>query len=435
MSLSAGERRVRIGPELAPFLQLAVPMLTAGAFFFYRGEAPDLNNPDLPFAFRLLKDVVFTAAVFLPFFLVILTRGVVIPPSVAILLLFPSGLALLMMLIGTVKADASFISLGQLRNIGFYYVASGSIALLAWWRDETMRVFSLFRGLMAFSVALGVAFYLFADNLLLYTIHGRMIGTLGNPNFLGFLCFLWLVILHADIATRDSLPVRARVEIALALIGLMGSASIGAIMSYVVWGVIVGSLMLGGAIPASKALKRAAATQAVVVVVLIVVAGLVVVANRDVFQVFFRIQSVSSGESETTSIRFTDLATAYGGLVNARGILMGQNANLQYVQFDGTNQSLLYNFGVPFFLLWSAFILSPVLAGMFAWPEWLRRHDREDWLAMMLVPFVLVSFFVEFWIQYVPQMYPTCVIFGLVMYYLVLHASGRKGSAASLYSV
>jgi len=409
-------------------------MLTAGAFFFYRGEAPDLNNPNLPFAFRLLKDVVFTAAVFIPFFLVILTRGVVIPPSVAILLLFPAGLAVLMMLIGTAKADASFISLGQLRNIGFYYLTSGSIALLAWWRDQSMRLFSVFRWLMAFSVAVGVSFYLFADNLLLYTIHGRMIGTLGNPNFLGFLCFLWLVVVHADIAATGTLSVRGRFEIALALIGLVGAASIAAVMSYALWVVIIAALMLGRALPASKALKRAATTQAIVIAVLIIVAGFVVARNSDVFQVFFRIQSVSSGESETTSIRFTDLATAYGGLINARGILMGQNANLQYVQFDGTNQSLLYNFGIPFFLLWSAFILSPVLAGMLAWPEWLGRHDREDWLAMMLVPFVLVSFFVEFWIQYVPQMYPTCVIFGLVMYYLVLHASGRKGSAASLYS-
>jgi hypothetical protein len=45
------------------------------------------------------------------------------------------------------------------------------------------------------------------------------------------------------------------------------------------------------------------------------------------------------------------------------------------------------------------------------------------------VPFVLVSFCVEFWIQYVPQMYPTCVIFGLVMYYLLLHSTSRRGSA------
>ena len=53
MPLHTGEERPSFGPDVALFLQLAVPMLTAGAFFFYRGEAPDLNDPDLPFAFRL----------------------------------------------------------------------------------------------------------------------------------------------------------------------------------------------------------------------------------------------------------------------------------------------------------------------------------------------------------------------------------------------
>jgi hypothetical protein len=433
VSLHTGEERPSFGPDVALFLQLAVPMLTAGAFFFYRGEAPDLNNPDLPFAFRLLKDVVFTAAVFVPFFLIILTRGVVIPPSVALLLLVPTGLAALMMLIGTAKADASFISLGQLRNIGFYYLASGSMALLAWWRGRTMRLFSLFRLLMAFSVSVGVAFYLLADNLLLYTIHGRMIGTLGNPNFLGFLCFLWLVVLHADIASKDSLPFRARVELGLALIGLFGSASLGALMSYVVWAVVVAVLMLAGVIPSSRALKRAATTEGLVILVLLGIAAIFVASHTEALQLFLRIQGVSSGESETTSIRFADLVVAYGGLMNARGILLGQDANLQYVQFDGTNQSILYNFGIPFFLLWSAFVLSPVLVGVIAWPRWLASRAREDWLAMMLVPFVFVSFFVEFWIQYVPQMYPTCVIFGLVMYYLVIHSTGRNGGAAPIY--
>jgi hypothetical protein len=422
-----------IGPDVALFLQLAVPMLTAGAFFIYRGEAPDLNNPNLPFAFRLLKDVVFTAAVFIPFFLVILTRGVVVPPSVALLLLAPALLAVLMMLIGTAKADASFISLGQLRNIGFYYLASGSIALLAWWRGRSLRLFSLFRLLMTFSVCLGVAFYVFAENLLLYTIHGRMIGTLGNPNFLGFLCFLWLVVLHADIAAKDSLSMRTRAEIVLALFGLFGSASIAAVLSYASWAVIVAMLVSGGALPRSRALRLAAATQAVVLIVFVVVVAVFVARNSDALQFFFRIQSVSSGESETTSIRFADLVTAYGGLINARGILIGQGASLQYVQFDGTNQSLLYNFGIPFFMLWSAFVLSPVFAGIFAWPRWVSARAPEDWLAMMLVPFVFVSFFVEFWIQYVPQMYPTCVIFGLVMYYLLLHSTGRDGYAAPIY--
>lgn len=421
------------GSEVALFLQLAVPMLTAGAFFFYRGEAADLNNPDLPFAFRLLKDVVFTAAVFVPFFLVVLTRAVVVPPSVAVFLLVPPVLALVMLLIGMAKADTSFISFGQIRNIGFYYLASGIMALLAWWHDQSMRLFSLFRFLMAFSVALGIGFYVFAENLLLYTIHGRMIGTLGNPNFLGFLCFLWLVVLHADIAWRRSLEVRLQAEIALALIGLFGSASLGAVMSYVIWAVIVLALLGAGALPRSAGLKRAVLTQGVVIVLIVAIATPFVAKNSETLQLFLRIQTVSAGQSETTSLRFADLATAYGGLENIRGILVGQRANLKYVQFDGTNQSLLYNFGIPFFLLWSAFILSPVLVGGHAWPKWLQTKDREDWLAMMLVPFVFVSFFVEFWIQYVPQMYPTCVIFGLVMYYLVLHAISFKGRAAVLY--
>ena len=44
---------------------------------------------------------------------------------------------------------------------------------------------------------------------------------------------------------------------------------------------------------------------------------------------------------------------------------------------------------------------------------------------MLLTPFIVVSFLVEFWIQFVPEMYPTCVLFGLVLYVVAQHAYVR----------
>ena len=81
-------------------------MLTAGAFFVFRGEATDLNDPNLPFAFRLLKDVAFALAVFVPLAVMTMTRSVQVPVPMAILWMAPPLLALLMMAIGTLKTGS-----------------------------------------------------------------------------------------------------------------------------------------------------------------------------------------------------------------------------------------------------------------------------------------------------------------------------------------
>lgn len=410
---------------LVAALQFAVPMLTAGAFFVFRGQATDLNDPNLPFAFRLLKDAAFALAVFAPLGVMVLTRAVRVPLPMALLWMAPPALALLMLAIGTLKTGSTFASIGLLRNIGIFYVASGAIALLAWWWGYTRWLFVVFRALMAFSVILGLSFYVLADDILHYTIHGRMIGTLANPNFLGFLCVLWLAVLHAEAARLGRLTLRIVAELALATIGLIGAASLAALLCYVAWMSVVLVLRVFRVIPASRGLGRAFIAE-IVMGGLAALVGLTFFLTNDAAQLLIRVGLVASGGSETTSIRFIDLATTYGGLIAIEGILLGQTASAQYIQFDGTNQTYLYNFGVPFFLLWAAFILSPVVLSARHWRRWAAERTDDDWLAMMLVPFVAVSFFVQFWIQYVPEMYPTCVLFGFVMYFLILHASPRE---------
>lgn len=417
--LPAGPSRLLLA---AAGLQLAVPMLTAGAFFIFRGDATDLNDPHLPMAFRLMKDVAFSIAIAIPLGATFLTKWVRVPPQMVLIWLMPLVIGLLMMLIGHVKAGPGYTSLGFIRNIVGYYGAAGGIAILAWWYGYSTYLFRAFRILMALSVLLGLSFYVFAaDSILLYTIHGRMIGTLANPNFLGYACFLWIVIIHALAAARGGLGVLCTLELLLAISGLGASASINAILCFGAWGLIMLVMRFTGMLPSSPGLTRTIRLELVALAAIVVI-GASVVLTSDAIQVIFRLQLLAGGQTESTSVRAGDLGRTFDSMISARGLLVGQTSVPQYVQFDGTNQSFLFNFGVPLFLLWSAFILSPVLVALGGWRRWATGRSAEDWLAMMLAPAILVSFLVAFWIQYVAEKYPTCVLIGFCMYFVVLHS-------------
>jgi hypothetical protein len=52
----------------------------------------------------------------------------------------------------------------------------------------------------------------------------------------------------------------------------------------------------------------------------------------------------------------------------------------------------------------------------------LRRGAASDQLALFLAPALFVAFAVEYWLQYIPEMYPPCVILGWMMFFLVINA-------------
>lgn len=412
---------VSLPTRIAAVLQLAVPMLTAGGMFIFRGDAQDLNDPNLPFVFRLAKDLAFSLAVVLPFAAIVLTRAVAIPPLLAALSLVPMTLGLSMMAIGTWKAGAGFAPTGIVRNLSVYYVLSAGIALLAWWRGYTLMLFRVFRLLMALSVLLGLAFYAFADNILYFTIHGRMIGTLANPNFLGFLCVLWLVLIHAEAAHAGRLGGGRFLEMTIAVLGLVGSASLAALLTLVVWVALVLALRWTGVLPSSRGLRHAFVSGSTIFVFAAIV-GVAFLVTSDALQLIGRFGLVAAGQSETSSVRLIDLLRTFAGLAGLKGMLIGQTVSSQYIQFDGTHQTFLYNFGLPFFLLWLAFLCTPLIVAVRSWRRWADEAGDADWIALLLVPFLAVSIAVEFWIQYVADRYPTSIIFGIVMYFLVLHA-------------
>jgi hypothetical protein len=417
-----------------PVLQMAVPMVAAAGFFIFRGEATDLTDPALPIAFRVGKDAAFALLVFVPLILAVLFRGPALRLPLVIYWFAPIALAALMLFIGTIKFHPGFVPVGQVRNMAFYYFGAGALTLLAVQHGYAMRLFTLFRLFMAASVLLGLAFYAFADDLLLYTIHGRMIGTHGNPNFLGYLCFLWIVVIHGRayaVARRDRL---APWEVVLAVTGLVAAGSIAAVLSYVLWLCAVTVLVALRALPPSSALRRLLAWQLIGgIAITVVMARALGAVDPEVFELAIRIQNMIAGGSESTWVRTSALGELFDAFGSVGNVFIGQSSTSAYVQFDGSAPSILYNLGVPFFLLWCAFFLTPVFFVARRWRTLKRLSTPADGLALMLAPFLVVSVFVEFWIQYVPEMYPTCFIIGWILYFLMWHTTHRytpSGNAA-----
>jgi hypothetical protein len=401
-------------------LQLALPLLAAGSFFLFRGEAADLNDPSLPFFFRLGKDLVFLFLVFPPLYFAVLHRGLALPVTPTIYWLLPLWLAALMLLIGSWKADLSFTPAGLVRNIGFYYAGGAAIAALGWRFNYQLRLFRVFRLLMAFSVGLGLYFYLARENLLLYTIHFRMIGTLGNPNFLGFLVVLWIAVLHGEVAYVGRLKPLHVVELGVALIGLAAAASVAAVLSYGAWIMIVVLAMAVGWLPKISSVRRLFAYELLIGMALVLVGMLLVAGMSDVMQLLVRLQGL--GTSETLSVRLADYQRLFLDFAHPGSLLMGQSDAPSYVQFDGSNPSILYNFGLVFFLLWTGYFLFPVVITARFRRALLRRGAASDQLALFLAPALFVAFAVEYWLQYIPEMYPPCVILGWMMFFLVINA-------------
>jgi hypothetical protein len=403
-------------------IQLAVPMLAAGSFFVFRSAATDLNNPDLPLAFRLGKDVAFLAVVFMPLYLVVIRRGLILPFVPNIYWLVPIFMGLLMLMIGGVKGGPSFLGGGPVRNIAFYYFGGGAIAALAWWLGYQPLLFRTFRALMAGSVLLGVYFYLFKENILLYTIHFRMIGTLGNPNFLGFLCVIWIAMIPAVVAGEARLRLIRVAELSVAMIGLLGSASMAAMLTLVAWALLVGLMRWRGWLPGGAALTRFLTLAAVAGGTIAVVGALWLAATApELFQIARRVQALD--QSQTVSVRLADYHRLWADFARPPSLLVGQSATPRYVQFDGSNPSVLYNLGIPFFLLWTSYFLFPVMVAWRSRHALLARGGLEDRFVLFLAPLLLVAFGIEYSLQYIPEMYPPCVILGWLMMFVVLRSN------------
>ena len=54
------------------------------------------------------------------------------------------------------------------------------------------------------------------------------------------------------------------------------------------------------------------------------------------------------------------------------------------------------------------------------------------YLLQSLVPALLISFLVASWIQYVAEKYPTCVLIGFCMYFVILHSLPNPQRARNL---
>lgn len=404
---------------------MAVPLLTGAAlFFFIPPGVADLNNPYLPVGFRLFKDVAFACAVLIPFCLALDTRRTV-PTAVGFHLVLPVFLVALVLFISILKSDVGFMPAGQLRNMALYFGGGGLVALLARWLGYELHLFRYFRMLMVLSVLLGLSFYAFADDINRYTVHRRMIGTVANPNFLGYFCLIQIALINASLG-HQPFTKRTLAELVLALVALVLSGSSVAALCYLVWLVLVAFLCRARAIPATDALRRAIRFQTVLGTVTVVLV-LIGVAAATRLETFGKVIAAFEGTTDSTSVRMADFGKLFDGLSDPKTFLIGQVVSPRYVGFDGSAPSLLYNLGMPFFVVWLIYFTFPIMTAIRAWGECLRRSRPQDFAVMMLVPFLIVSVGIEFWVQYIPEVYPPCVILGWIMGFVLMNTTGRLG--------
>lgn len=415
-----------IKANLTSLLLIGIPMLVPVSIYFTSGSSGNLDDPELPFWFKLMKDVVYFAIIAVILFFSFLKHRLTIPLFYFLYLLVPLILVVIMTLLYSIKFGAEHTPVTQIRNLGFYPPLGGIVALLAFERNIQHKLFQVFRIIMCLGVLAGLSFYLFADNIWLFTVHGRMIGTVANPNSFGLLCFLWLVLLNGLARERPAKLIHY-LEACLALIGLVTSGSLAAALCFGLWLIIiaVGSFF--------RSLVRATTFSPFLVFqcifpLMIAAVGLIIIV--DTIPLSFALQLIEKtqgyGSGESADIRLADSQFIAEQLQSLPFLLFGQTLEPDYRQFDGATPSLLFNFGLPFLILWLLYWLIPVLLVFFGMRSNKSGEIQTLGLINYLALFLLITVVFNFSVQYAPQFYPTCLILSWIMHFLLINTISKK---------
>jgi len=402
-----------------------------GATIFFLSSSGDISNPNIPMEVKASKDLFWAFVVFGLFFLTFCIYRVRAPRAMFLYTLVPLLLFLLDLWISIYKFEIDSEHLGILKNYAMFYFGGGVLVILADRFDAQYTLFTSFRLFMTISVLIGLGFYLLpGESQVSYVYFGRMIATLANPNMLGYLCALHLMLLHGVVYYYGRLSRLEMLEMCVAVAGLIASVSLAAILVFAVAVVLLAALVALRIFPRSGALLKLVGVELAVGLVTLSVFVWIITAmdalsdlNLLYSKAYLHLPSPMDPEVSTSVVARVETFDLVREEVlgSWNGFLFGSSQFGEYIKWDSALVNLLLNYGFFSFALWFSFFSLPVVV-TFASRRLLKRHLSQDvCFVFVLSVFLLSSLTTHFWLQYAPETYPTSFFLGWIMAFIMFH--------------
>lgn len=417
-------------------LSLLCVVITA---LFYNGlifvvNRGDIRNPNIPFALKVLKDLVIFVVFFLPVLSNHTRKELKIPKTLCFYILLPVTTSLFMIAIALVKYDIDSRLVGILKNYLVYYSWPVVLALVTHHYKGERYFFDVFRLSMFVVLLLGLLLHFVAREDMVFTYSGRMISSLGNPNCLGYLSLLYILVLFGFMYHQSENSRVISTELIIAHIGLFLSLSYAALLCYGVILLIMFTIWNMKVVAENRRLIELIIRAAGGCVIGCSAVFLTQFYNRGVLGVAFeeKIRPLVSGNVmnlDSFRVRATTFCMYTAELFSSfKSFLFGTFRTEGYVETDSAFLNLAYNFGIPVFIAWLAFFIIPVCFTVVSLKKIKVSQDFNAAMTFMLSIFIVSSVAVHFWIQYLPEKFPTCLFIGFTLSYILTNGLHLKQS-------
>jgi hypothetical protein len=288
---------------------------------------------------------------------------------------------------------------------------------------------------------LGLLFYFIATRDMVFTYSGRMISSLGNPNYLGYLSLLYIFVLFGVIYSQPDISFRITAELIVAHLGLFLSLSYAAILCYAVTLVVMFVIWN---------LKLMIKNRLLIKLVVMGIFGSVIGSSavfamrffrNGIFSVAFKekVSPLSSGSImslQSVQVRIGAFSLHTAELFSSlKSFLFGAFREKQYVETDGAFLNLAYNFGVPVFVAWLVYFILPVFLAVASFKKIRTSEDPKAAMTFMLSILIASSLLTHFWIQYLPEKFPACLFIGFALSYILINTLQMRHADESLHNI
>lgn len=416
---------------------VTIPLLYNGLIFTAVNKSDYIYNPNVPFSFKILKDVLVLIAIFLPLLSHRVLERLKMPRFFLLYILFSTSVALTMCAIAIIKYDIDSRSLGILKNYLVYYPASGVLALLVNHYKKEKYFFNIFRLSIFLVLLLGLLFY-FIDKIdkmgFTFTFSGRMISLLGNPNYLGYFSMLYIFVLFGFIYFQSRISFLITFELIIAHLGLFLSFSYTSILCYSVALVTMFIIWYLELMAKNKLLIKLI----IMGIFNSAIGSLAVFLTKyfrgGIFSVAFeeKIVPLYKGNITITELPFVQSrisafyrcpAEIFSSL---ESFLFGILHIDKYIETDSAFLNLAYNFGIPVFIAWLVYFITPIFFTAVSFKKIRTSEEFNASMTFMLSIFITSSVLTHFWFQYLPEKFPTCFFIGFVLSYILINALQLK---------
>ncbi len=396
--------------------------------YIFVASPEDINNPTAPTSFKIIKDFIAIFAIGLPLVYSTLFKNMKIPLLVLLYILYPIILITWDIMVSVNKIDITEAHMGIFKNYAFYYSWSALLVVMAKFYRVEIKLFNYFRIFFSISTLIGLALYFISS---MYTSMGRMVGTLGNPNAFGYVCVLYLSILHGLLYYQKRLTKLQKIEMGLIFIGMILSVSITALVTYFVFLLLLFFLISIDVFPPCRALMRLISLEILVIVGVTTSIVSIAYVLDDFFSTsenpFMKLSAlVSNPMDDNTSTSVTARIFSYQLIFDEilksyKSFFFGSLQTSTYFEWDSSLVNIAYNYGIISLVLWLTFFFSPILC-IFVFRKILRRNlTQATCLSFVLAIFLLTSILVNFTLQYSSEKYPTSFFVGWIMAFMIVH--------------